>query len=58
MTLQETGVLTGILLSLVVLQSIAIGVLARNRRRHKHALASVRETLALLEQRLSARTDA
>ncbi|MFP5429554.1 MAG: two-component system sensor histidine kinase NtrB [Gammaproteobacteria bacterium] len=50
--------LTGILLSLVVLQSIAIGVLARNRRRHKHALASVRETLALLEQRLSARTDA
>ncbi len=50
--------LTGVLLSLIVLQSIAIWALARNRRRHKHALASVRETLALLEQRLSARTDA
>ena len=58
MTLQETGMLTGVLLSLIVLQSIAIWALARNRRRHKHALASVRETLALLEQRLSARTDA
>lgn len=50
--------LTGILLSLVTLQSVAIWILARNRRRHKHALASLRETLSLLEQRLSARTDA
>jgi PAS domain S-box-containing protein len=51
-------VLTGILLSLLALQAVAIWILARNRRRHKHALASLRETMSLLEQRLSARTDA
>lgn len=50
--------LTGILLSLLALQAVAIWILARNRRRHKHALASLRETMSLLEQRLSARTDA
>lgn len=50
--------LTGILLSLLALQTVAIWILARNRRRHKHALASLRETMSLLEQRLSARTDA
>lgn len=50
--------LTGILLSLVALLSVVIWILARNRRRHKHALSSLRETLSLLEQRLSARTDA
>lgn len=50
--------LTGILLSLLALQAVVIWILARNRRRHKHALASLRETMSLLEQRLSARTDA
>lgn len=50
--------LTGVLSLLIALQSAAIWALARNRRRHKHAMASLRETLSLLEQRLSARTDA
>jgi two-component system NtrC family sensor kinase len=51
-------VLTGFLALLAALQAIAIWVLLRNRRRHKRALSSLRETLALLEQRLSTRTDA
>lgn len=50
--------LTSILLLLVVLQAVAIWILLRNRRRHKSALSSLRETLTLLEQRLTARTDA
>ncbi|MGB4343448.1 MAG: ATP-binding protein [Moraxellaceae bacterium] len=50
--------LTSILGLLITLQLIAIWALMRNRRRHKRALSSLRETVALLEQRLSARTDA
>lgn len=50
--------LISVLVLLVTLQLIAIWVLMRNRRRHKRALSSLRETVALLEQRLSARTDA
>lgn len=50
--------LTGFLALLAALQAIAIWALLRNRRRHKRALSSLRETLALLEQRLSTRTDA
>jgi two-component system NtrC family sensor kinase len=51
-------VLTGSLILLTTLQAVAIWILVRNRRRHKHALSSLRETMALLEQRLTARTDA
>lgn len=39
------------------LESIAILILLRNRRRHKQALHSLRATLQMLEQRLSSRTE-
>jgi PAS domain S-box-containing protein len=50
-------VLTYALLVLAVLQAAAISILLRNRQRHKQALRSLRETVAMLEQRLGARTD-
>ena len=50
--------LTSILFLLVALLTITIVILARNRRRHKYALTSLRETLSLLEQRMRTRTDA
>ncbi len=44
-------------LVLIALQALFIGILLRNRRRRKQALHSLRETIGLLEQRLSSRTD-
>jgi PAS domain S-box-containing protein len=44
-------------LVLLALEGFFIFVLLRNRKRHKQTIASLRETLTLLEQRLSARTD-
>lgn len=44
-------------LVLAVIEAIVIFVLLRNRKRRKLALHSLRETLALLEERLSTRTE-
>ncbi|MDF2445455.1 MAG: hypothetical protein K0S46_691 [Moraxellaceae bacterium] len=44
-------------LTIIVIEALLIAVLLRNRKRHKQTISSLRETLALLEQRLSARTD-
>jgi PAS domain S-box-containing protein len=43
--------------ALAALEALAILVLLRNRKRRKQALLSLRETLSLLEQRLSTRTE-
>ena len=43
--------------ALALLEAILVFSLLRNRKRRKQTMASLRETLALLEQRLSSRTE-
>lgn len=43
--------------TLALLEAVLVFFLLRNRKRHKRTLQSVRETLALLEQRLASRTE-
>lgn len=47
-----------LLLALLCAETLLIVILLRNRQRRKRAMASLRETLHLLEQRLASRTDA
>lgn len=46
-----------VLSAIILIESLLLFVLLRNRRRRKQTLLSLRETLALLEQRLSSRTE-
>jgi PAS domain S-box-containing protein len=49
--------LLAVLSAIVLVESLLLFVLLRNRRRRKQTLQSLRETLALLEQRLGSRTE-